>query len=558
MITFSMNKLLFAHLKALRPGARSKIAHAALDSWLYIGFGLIIVVALSAVIPYNMDEFVQYTQLRCWFYRNSIIDPACTRYDLNFLNTGLLLPLRSYDYIGSFPSLYYLPLFLVWRSPLSARFLGYLFLVVQAVILSKLFGLPKKTTLAGLLLFFPYFVLHMTDMGPVAFQTTSLLLTYLFFDRWLSTGRWRYPILCSIMFFCGFWTKLSYVWLFPGIAAMLCMKAWEYRDGIARNRKLFALQAGAMVYITATLIGSLLLSTLPGNAAFKPFLYLLGLGETYSLSELFTNLPYLQVTQRLMNPLQATHRSFVVANPAHFLLRIYGYMIYIVIPALLLALPSFQAARKSNWKAVCLYGIFLATFLIIADTKNAWAMHHAILAVPFLLLSAGEAVKAAKGMEWKMNRQVHTYALPALAGAFVLLNIYPFSVFPFQTREHYDDASKIALQRILNEKEIEKEYVVVNVHWGTHFYYGLFGPTEQAMVPGDVDQQKLLQFKEQTGRKVAYVYNRKELEYFAYQPQFPVRRCEMVDPNAVWQLALEDVPGEKNICTAASDYLARK
>ena len=117
--------------------------------------GIVISVIFSQFVPFHMDEFTHYRQILCFHYKYNSLNTfrgGCYEFDLNFLNTGVFLPLRSTAYMGSLHSILYYPLFLVWKSPISARFLGIVFLLIQALILSKIFNIRIGYIFLGLIL----------------------------------------------------------------------------------------------------------------------------------------------------------------------------------------------------------------------------------------------------------------------------------------------------------------------------------------------------------------------------------------------------------------------
>ena len=78
----------------------------------------------TSLAPYNMDEFIHYDAIACHLYPGNSAYGTCDPFMLDFLGTGWVLPLRAYHYSGTFPAIYYLPLHLLFGSPLAARLLG--------------------------------------------------------------------------------------------------------------------------------------------------------------------------------------------------------------------------------------------------------------------------------------------------------------------------------------------------------------------------------------------------------------------------------------------------
>ena len=93
-------------------------------------------------IPYNMDEFVHYHALGCATAELSrhlpLIRDGCGYYDLSLPFTFRPLPLRSYAYIGSLPSLPFYPLWRVVRDPVAARLQGAIFFLLWLWLATRL------------------------------------------------------------------------------------------------------------------------------------------------------------------------------------------------------------------------------------------------------------------------------------------------------------------------------------------------------------------------------------------------------------------------------------
>lgn len=176
-----------------RPDSRTLGEAAAI-----LGISLV-AVCLYAHVPLQMDSYIYYGNLAWWYYPLNRLDPLSRVFDLvlfpNFMFVvpsfapGFLvriwdsipfmdtyLPLRPYAYIGSLPSLVYVPLFLVWPSPQSVRFLGLILLAVQAFLICKIVRYDTLPCYLIPLAFMPYAFQYIVDTGPVACQ---LLLVYL-------------------------------------------------------------------------------------------------------------------------------------------------------------------------------------------------------------------------------------------------------------------------------------------------------------------------------------------------------------------------------------------
>src|SRR3989344_4864082 len=330
-----------------------------------LALGVIIVTVFSQFAPFNMDEFIHYHQIICKHYPMSAVNiyrEYCGAYDLNFLGTGFIVPLRSFGYTGSLPALYYYPLFLLWKSPLSARLLGYLFLLAQAGILSVLFRVSLWYTLTSLLLFFPYFFQHMVDTGPVGFHATSVFLLYFLFQKWCRTLRYRYPIVIGLTLAAGLWIKPSYLWLLPGIAMLFLLRVAEtpslFRKETARRR--FLTQCCIAALIALCITGAVYLSNNPLSAVGTSIYHRMRESNAYTLTELLQLFPHLPIIQRFMNPLEATHRVFQVAAPSLFT-HVYYFVIYLTLPFFLIRSFLLAPRARGLLRANCLYVLFAAT-----------------------------------------------------------------------------------------------------------------------------------------------------------------------------------------------------
>jgi hypothetical protein len=520
--------------------------------------GIIVVAVFSLIVPFNMDEFIHYHPLLCHYYPLNALNTFrehCRGYDLNLANTGVVVPLRSYAYSGSFPALYYFPLFVLWRSPLSARFLGLVFIAAQAGILARLFRHKFFFVLLGLLSFFPYVFQHLVDTGPVGFHITSIYLLAWFFERWVSSQRWRYPLLSAIVIFLGIWTKFAYFWLLPGIGILFLLALVQYYEKVraANAWRLLMLQYVISALLLLGLVTIILLSTTPENPLDRPYLQQLLNSESYSFSEMMRGAwlrsPVLSV---LGNPLQATQRVFVVASANYFTL-IYSMLLYGSIPLTLLILSLKKSAPPMQiFKPAMLFLSFVLTVITIAHTRDAGAMHHAVLAFPFLVLSAFATIDALRTSTFD---HILLRKLGIRAGLlFVVLNAVFFVMFPFQTRGFADDPSKLALHATLNDRALAKNYIYVVTDWGMYYYQGLFGDKNQSVLyfeplrePFHVAELQALAHKQ--GRKLLFMYKGQETvsDIGLIRSLVYTEPCYALRPKAQWQAILE--PGVESACS---------
>jgi hypothetical protein len=375
------------------PAETKRIVFVSVIAAVWVMFLFVAVGIADVIVPYNMDEFMPYRWLFCTAFVHTASASAfaqCSAYDLQLPWTSIVLPLRSFDYAGSTPVIFYAPVFAVWHDLASVRLIGLLFLTLQAWLLTRLF--PIRMWVAGLALlgFFPYFFQHLVDTGPVALHTTSVFLFVWLCSRWCSDPRWIYPLAGGVLLFLCLWTKLIYLLLLPGLAllGLYCI--------IRQSQAFVAIPPGKIfrhcllfVGVAGVLTGLYMLSTAPGHPDQYPILQQIMRGDSYDLAELRDRLSSLPAVSSVLHPLEATQRSFDLQISSLSVL-LYALATYLFIPLFLL-LSLWQ--QPSRWKHIAeggfLYSLFLLTLFLVVRTKLAWATHHTILAFPFLILSFG-------------------------------------------------------------------------------------------------------------------------------------------------------------------------
>ena len=573
MTTFQRQRLYRELRKDLRPlperakkalqklwGERLHFLSIAITVAGFIALAVTITVMFSAIIPYDMDEFIHYHPLFCHYYPFNILNSfrgSCHAYDLDFLSTGIILPLRSFDYTGSFTAILYAPLFLMWRSPLSARLLCMFFLGFQSWILGKLFHRKVLPIFLGLLLFFPYFFQHLVDTGPVSYQITTVYLLYLLFQKWHSRLKARYAVTAAVVFFCGMWVKPTELLLLPGIGALFCFSLWEHWGMCAApsHRKTFVLQCLLFGLTALLLSGILLLSTNPSNPADQPLLRQIVMGEHLSVAEVGKQFFSLPTVRSLLNPLEATHRIYEVSRLVQSVQWTYNALLFAPLLLAIMGLALRRRAWRDALKSILMYAAFAGTLFVVFRTEKAWAMHHTVLAFPFLILStlfALDILRTARA-EWK------TFLLRAAASVaaigFVAVNLTAFAAFPFQKVRVFNDRSKIAVNTLLHSDILAKRYFYVIADWGMYYYQGLYGSDDQGVLyMRELRQQAQLD----SLRELAAKYNRKLL--FVLDSHAPssdlalltsnldLRRCTALPEKAVWQVVLEHDTTPQNPC----------
>ena len=526
-----------------------------------LAFSIAIAIVFSKIVPFNMDEFIHYHWITCHHYKWNALNTfreSCQGYDLNFLNTGLILPLRTYHYSGNFPSIYYYPIFLLWKSPYSARFMGLVFLLIQALVLSRIFRLKTVYIFLGLILFFPYFFQHMVDTGHTGFQTTTIYLTYLLLCKWLETLKIKYPLFIAIIIFLGIWTKLSYFWVLPGLLILFLFIMWQKRETVCQKENKLRLLKHMVIslLVLGALLYALFSSTNPVNSNDKPYVNILRDSESHSLKEIFnSDWNRYPVMRNFLNPYEATQRIYA-AKPITNLTKVYNIPLYLLVPFLLL-ISWFKSPedRKDVVVSGVFYTTFLITVLMIIRTKASFFMHHAVLAFPFLILSIISTLKFFLKSQHKFQNPLLSKTLIArLCMVFFLLNLYYFFTFSSQPIHNHDDPSKIKVNAILNDPTLAERYFYVVIDWGMYYYQGLYGPKNQSVIYMEPLNSSFLinQLKDLARihkRKMLFIHNSRVFvsNLRLISSSFDVERCKAIDESAVWQILIEK-DEQENIC----------
>jgi len=471
-----------------------------------IFLSIFISIIISKFVPYNMDEFIHYHPIACLHFEHgseNIFSSNCETNNLKIFN--ITLPLRSYDYVGSFRALLYYPLFIIWQSPESARFFGLLLLLIEGIILSKIFKIKYYYFFIGFLLFFPYFFMHAVDTGPVAFHLISIYLIYYLFLRWKDNEKWYYPFLIGTIVLLAVWEKpifliyglplfLLFIYLKPSI------KMWK--------------QLIFPIFIFSTAIGILFFaSTYDGKHYYDE---IFKRSDSITSTDSFIKSP---VISAVFNPYYATHRIYNVKNANAFSI-FYG---------LFVLLSPFLVGRKRK-EYLFFYFLFIIQVLLIASLKQAFAMHHTILAYPFLILSFMYS------LDFSNKNMIKKWLL-----VFILLNIIIFFTFTAQKVDLTNDKSRIEINTILNNTKIADEYYYIILDWGDYYYQSLYGPRNQSVIY--IDSSKDINLLEDLAtlkdKKSIFIYRKYSPYIETINKVYPLEVCYY----GQWQIATKQEEG---------------
>jgi hypothetical protein len=482
---------------------------------------------------------------------------------------GFVVPLRSFYYLGSIQSLFYLPLFLAWPSPVSARFFVMLLFALQAVLYGRLFKLSPYVVFACLALFFPYFFQHLIDTGPVALHLTSIPLIVLLLRRWVGRLEWRYPLTIALIVFLGIWVKLNYLWYVPAIALLAAAEFLFHGRPATRRAFRAGVQAALTLLVVALLCAVLFLSSDPALRSVLPYWDQLVLGrDQVPLQTYFSTFSSLRVVAAFANPLEATQRVFVPLQLT-ILNALYNLLLYAVLP-LLFIVPSLflRSHRVTALRSLVFYCAFLGTAFVITLAPRAALMHHAVLAFPFLILAAFQLLPVVRDL-WRQgpSPSFDKISLFVVSALWVACNVALFLSVPLQTIKDPSTPDRREMFAVLNDRRIAERYVVAVTSWGAYFQKALYGPVEQSVTyVQPVDHQRgglerAYEMARRSGRKFLVLSNTLDWQDSARAAAidaYSLRRCEVIDPASPWQAYLETDDDPWNPCFSGGQVLGHR
>ena len=328
-------------------------------------------------IPFNHDEFFMYT-----------VDH---RRDLALIG-NTYLPLRSLSYVGSFSIIMYQPLRHIWNSPYSARLMGLLALIFQAMLLQKLFNIRRDHAFLFLILFMPYAFQHMVDTGPIIYHTTAIFLILYLTKLWKNTttklSGWKYTLSISLILFLCIWIKLSFFFILPGILILISYALFFNPQLNPYTKKIRILQLLVMLAVM-TLPTYVLLNATDITTHQHYYTILTQTQRLQPLSIAWNNHFWNLLVGYYLNPLQAAHRVFMIQA----LYSWQGFLYCELYISILIA--TLCSATKTNIIAnICMPLLaFLVTIFLLITSQETWAMHHVVLSFPFLIIAIFNAMK---------------------------------------------------------------------------------------------------------------------------------------------------------------------
>ena len=528
--------------------------------------GLCIAIAAHWLIPYNDDEFITYWPIICNAFPGNALEDMCSLHWLRLPVIDALVPLRAYLYLGSVNSLLYFPLYLLWPSPISARFFCMLLLAVQAVAFGKLFKRSPYAIYAGLVLFYPYFFQHLVDTGPIILQTTSVPLFLLLMRRWFEKREWWPPVLVALIVFAAIWSKFAYFWFLPSLALLSAIDLMEHRLALRKPH----VQASLMLQtclggaVLIALLGILVLSKNPYPDGSRAVWDQLTSSGIRPLGELWQGFQNLRIVHAFLNPFEALQRVFMPFRPRVFM-AMYDALLYVALPLILIAPAFLYRDRRPALRASAAFCAFLLMALWITTSTRTQFAHHAVLAYPFLIIAFLEILPALE-RHWRDRRTGNgdRAVLVVLGGLWVACNLGAFAMIPIQFVHRDSDVGRFHIYDLLNDPRLADNYVIASSTWGTYFQKALYGPPGQSVIylhfpdhrKGGV--QELYGIARRSHRKILLITMNDSKDFTLYDSmdvarhiaigKYKLRRCEAVPVDSIWQVFLEDDGDPENPC----------
>lgn len=523
-------------------------------AFVVVAIGLVFIVIYTEQIPYNMDEFTPYHPLSCQKYPGNELNTfreGCGSHDIMLPFSDTQVSLRAYDYIGSFRALIYAPLHALWAHPLSHRLIGFIFLILQAIVLRKITKIRFEYLFLILLFFFSYSYLHFMDTTSISFHILSIYLFYYFVTEWLQKFKFRYLLYIALMVVIGVWVKLVYLWYLPSLLAIFVTLSILHRDSVRIHFSLYWKHILDALIVSGALLAVYFFSRDMSGAYLYEILFV---APSHSIMTTVLTFHRSVVAFWVFNPFEAMQKSFSMPNilplPQLAVAGVYAITIFFAgVPLWILhTLKSYgrtwkQAVPTLIMPAI-LFGLFWVSLMIASASQYTGHMHHIIIFYPFLILAFLLLLS-------RHNQKV----IAVTTIVFIAANTYFFAEGLKLPIKAYDDASKVTVNQILNDEQLAAEYVYVAVDWGMYYYQALYGPQNQSVIyiePFNTTAHvaQVNQLKHETGKNLLFISMghtdfvaidpREESDWTFIEQSFDLTPCaSLAQQDTVWNIYFE-------------------
>ncbi|MGI6680785.1 MAG: hypothetical protein ACOX3T_04800 [Bdellovibrionota bacterium] len=506
-----------------------------------IVFGVISIVYFSKYIPAEMDEHIQYWTFGCNYYgsapKDTIYWKICSELDLavlkDFFPSSPYLPLRSCLYLGSFGNVFFLPVWLLWKSIFSVRLVGFLMLGVQALIISKIFKLNKWGVFLFLTLFLQYSSQHVYDLGQLSFQCTSIFIIYYLLKKLFITTSskkiYLYSFIIGLLAFIGIFIRLSYSFYYPalGILALLFMIKTFYKDAIkyknfSRISKIFK---GLIICFFTFLIPTVLLLTAKdkwNNYYFQIITKNTPSNAIYDIKAISKH--YFDVLHKfVLDPTLTLSHEFFNYHATNYLFAFLNWLPII----LLISYVIFSKRVHKNKKLLILFLIFLTltTLYTISASPRSWAMHHVVLCYPFLLLAIFYSYKIISKYNYTIkNIFIITFSMSQCFLTYKFLHLEPSRPIDF------------ALPTLIDtlDRYYSNQSLLIHTEWGGSFINSINNSNKDAIVmyvPSAPNRRLInnyINLAKQSGKNITIIGHKNSRKTKIYAKLFEEKNLKLI------------------------------
>ncbi len=423
--------------------------------------------ASPRAVPYNMDEFVHYHALGCaeapLAREVPLVRDGCFYHDLALPLTTTLLPLRSYAYIGSLPSLPFYPFWRLIRDPVAVRVQGAVFFLLWAWLAVRLLRVRPIAVVVASLVFPVFLASFVVDEGPVGLSAIMLLLALLATRRALDAGTRggavAWSTLAGFVLFLGVWVKLVFGWWLPAVALFAVAEAGRRAPSFREALRSWgaAIVAGSLALALPTLV--LLASVdLEGRTYASAFRFSGVSAEPEAVQTVALRLSAYLVDASLVAP-----RNVLFPSSR---LDLLPALVTLVFLALGLSRGASRRREVAGWALLAA----LTYALVAASGHSQWPYHFAFPLV-FLVLALALALDA-------VGPRVRLVAVVLVLVSWVsLASRLPAATVPPQSAREKD-----RLLAFVRAERLDRTTLQVHSSWGTYYIAQLFGARERMLV----------------------------------------------------------------------------
>jgi hypothetical protein len=352
------------------------------------------------------------------------------------------------------------PFWRLFRTPVAARVQGAAFFLVAVYLLSRLAGTSWSTTLLAALVFPIFPGAFLVDTGPVGISLVLLATTLLLVQAAVDAGRaWPRAAAAGFASFLGVWVTLNFVWLLPALLLF-----WISRLRRAGGRRGVPHQAAVAfaAFVAAFLVPTtwLLLARTPEGARYYDVVRLGGMSAD----------PEAIATQAGTLASYFADGSAAVPRVLSFPARAIDLVPCVLASVLLIwGLGRGRRGPAALWLAAA-----LVTFLVMLPSARAWAAHHFVLGLVFVVLALAASLR-------RLGAERPSF----VRGVAVVVAAYWLSLvarWPAATIDPRDSLGKDRLLAFVRSSGLDRRSVQLHVSWGTYYIAHLFGAREQAVL----------------------------------------------------------------------------